>query len=102
LGPSFFGMLTSQGFNLIQDVSGCTILGDSTGNLLGADPELGPLQNNGGPTYTHALLPGSPAIDAGTNVGAPRTDQRGVSRPQGASTDIGAFEFQYCIRKSLK
>jgi hypothetical protein len=60
-----------------------------------ADPELGPLTNNGGPTMTMALLPGSPAIDAGTSAGAPATDQRGVPRPQGRGVDIGAFEYQY-------
>jgi hypothetical protein len=101
-GPDFFGVLTSQGFNLIQDTSGCTILGDTTGNLLGVDLLLGPLQDNGGPTYTQALLPGSPAINAGTNDGAPSTDQRGVSRPQGPSTDIGAFEVLYHGRKPAK
>jgi HYR domain len=53
---------------------------------------LGPLQDNGGPTLTHALLPGSPAIDAGDNTDAPLMDQRGVPRPQGAAVDIGAFE----------
>ena len=55
------------------------------------DARLGPLQNNGGPTLTHALLLGSPALDAGdpTLTG---TDQRGVSRPQGPRADIGAFE----------
>jgi hypothetical protein len=101
-GPDFFGVLTSQGFNLIQDTSDCTLIGDTTGNLLGVDPLLGPLQDNGGPTYTHALLPGSPAINAGTNDGAPSTDQRGVSRPQGPSTDIGAFEVLYHGRKPAK
>jgi hypothetical protein len=42
-----------------------------------------------------ALLPGSPAIDAGSAGGAPATDQRGVTRPQGPGVDIGAFEYQY-------
>ena len=56
------------------------------------DPQLGPFADNGGPTLTMALLPGSPAIDAGTVLGAPATDQRGVPRPQGAGVDIGAFE----------
>lgn len=60
-----------------------------------ADPKLGPLTNNGGPTLTMALLPGSPAIDAGTSGGAPATDQRGVPRPQGRGVDIGAFEYQF-------
>jgi hypothetical protein len=60
-----------------------------------ADPKLGPLADNGGPTLTMALLPGSPAIDAGSAVGAPATDQRGIYRPQGPGVDIGAFEYQY-------
>jgi predicted outer membrane repeat protein len=91
-GPDISGTLTSQGFNLIQNTNGCTIVGTTTGNLLGVNPRLGPLQNNGGPTWTHALLSGSPAIDAGGSTGAPSTDQRGVPRPQGAGVDIGAVE----------
>jgi hypothetical protein len=63
------------------------------GNLIGTDPQLAPLADNGGPTSTMALLPGSPAIDAGAASGAPATDQRGVPRPQGAGVDIGAFEY---------
>jgi hypothetical protein len=89
------GVLTSMGFNLIQDTNGCTITGNQTGNIYGAAPLLGPLQDNGGPTWTHALLPGSPAIDAGSSQGAPAVDQRGIPRPQGLAPDIGAFEFQY-------
>jgi predicted outer membrane repeat protein len=60
--------------------------------IISADPLLGPLQNNGGLTPTMALLPGSPAIDAGDNASCLSTDQRGVSRPQGAACDIGAYE----------
>jgi len=56
------------------------------------DPKLGPLADNGGLTLTHALLLGSSALDRGTSAGAPSTDQRGVSRPQGSGYDIGAFE----------
>jgi hypothetical protein len=63
-----------------------------TGNL-DADPLLGPLQNNGGFTQTMALLPGSPAIDAGDDANCPATDQRGVTRPQGSRCDIGAYEY---------
>jgi hypothetical protein len=50
------------------------------------------LQNNGGTTLTHALLAGSPAIDARPGNAAPNFDQRGVTRPQGTAEDIGAFE----------
>lgn len=60
---------------------------------LNGDPRLGPLQNNGGPTLTHGLLAGSPAIDAGTNCSGPPVngiDQRGAARD--ANCDIGAFE----------
>src|SRR5215210_7889567 len=66
--------------------------GDSCSFEVKADPKLGPLQNNGGPTDTHALLAGSPGIDTGANTGCPATDQRGVTRPQGTACDIGAFE----------
>jgi hypothetical protein len=102
VGPDFYGPLISQGFNLIQNASGFTITGDLKGNLLGVDPRLGPLQDNGGPTCTQALLPDSPAINAGTKKDAPDTDQRGVSRPQGPKTDIGAYEFEYRGRKPAK
>jgi hypothetical protein len=57
------------------------------------DPRLGPLQNNGGPTQTEALLPGSPAIGAGDpNAVSLRTDQRGFPRTTKGKIDIGAFE----------
>jgi hypothetical protein len=70
-------------------------------NLIGVDPKLGPLQNNGGPTQTHALLAGSPAIDSAFCPTSPpvTTDQRGVVRPIDGNRDgqilcdIGAFEF---------
>ena len=65
---------------------------DCTAGILTADPLLGPLGDNDGPTQTMPLLTGSPAIDAGNNTTCPSTDQRGVSRPQGAACDIGAFE----------
>ncbi|GAB3708541.1 hypothetical protein GCM10027592_43820 [Spirosoma flavus] len=60
------------------------------GNRIGVNALLAPLGNYGGPTQTHALLPGSPAINAGTSTGAPTTDQRGVARV--GATDIGSFE----------
>lgn len=61
-----------------------------------ADPLLAPLADNGGATLTHALQPGSPAIDGVASGGCPppATDQRGVSRPQGPLCDIGAFELE--------
>jgi hypothetical protein len=69
------------------------------GSLIGVDPLLGPLADNGGPatssgqaTFTYALLSGSPALDAGNDATCLSTDQRGVARPQGAQCDIGAFE----------
>jgi hypothetical protein len=91
--------LTSQGHNLIQDASACTITGDVTGNIVGQDPKLGVLAQNGGTAPTHALAAGSPAIDA-ANPSTPGsggaacavTDQRGVFRPLGAACDIGSFE----------
>ena len=58
------------------------------------DPLLGPLGDNGGPTPTMGLLPGSPALDAGFLVDATATDQRGQLRPAGVAVDIGAFEYQ--------
>jgi hypothetical protein len=64
------------------------------------DPKLGPLADNGGPTLTMALLPGSPAIDAGNTSLAPATDQRGVPRPFSLAADIGAFEFWPTLRAS--
>jgi hypothetical protein len=93
------GALTSQGYNLIQNTTNCIIGGDTTGNITGQDPQLGLLVDNGGPTKTHALSEGSPAIDAG-NPAAPGSggaacaaiDQRGFLRPFGAICDIGAFE----------
>jgi len=61
-------------------------------DLINTNPLLGPLQDNGGPTFTMALLISSPAINAGDNDGAPATDQRGITRPQGINVDIGAYE----------
>ena len=70
----------------------------SVGSLNNTDPKLGPLANNGGPTLTIALLPGSPAIDAGDDSSAPPTDQRGFPRPAGPAADIGAFEMARSCR----
>ncbi len=60
--------------------------------ILFADPQLGPLADNGGPNRTMALPAGSPAEDAANPATCPATDQRGISRPQGSGCDIGAYE----------
>jgi hypothetical protein len=79
---------------LLQDGDGAAgIANGVAGNLVGMDPRLGPLQGNGGLTPTMALLPGSPAIDAGSNTLNLTSDQRGFSpRIVGAAADIGAYE----------
>lgn len=61
-------------------------------SLYGTDPKLGPLANNGGPTWTMALQPDSPALDAASFEEVPPADQRGAARPFGRACDIGAFE----------
>jgi hypothetical protein len=81
--------MVSQGNNIDSENS-CNF--NQPTDLVNTDPMLGPLQDNGGPTFTHALLHGSPAIDAANNTGAPATDQRGIPRPQGTTCDIGAYE----------
>jgi hypothetical protein len=95
------GEFTSLGHNLIGATNGSGGFpgaGDRVGSSASPlDPRVGPLADNGGPTFTLALLPGSPALDSGTVIGAPPTDQRGVPRPQAAGVDIGAFEYQYTI-----
>ena len=97
---------TSQGYNIIGDSSRQFDPALGTGQAIDAfnktgdqrgvtDPKLGPLQDNGGLSQTHALLTGSPAIDKGSTTLA--TDQRGVSRPQGAADDVGAFELEIAV-----
>jgi len=107
------GILTSQGYNLIEiPASTCVINGDTTGNLIGVAANLGPLADNGGPTLTHVPFVGSPALDAGNPAGCTAdddnnsttpdvlltTDQRGFVRPfdgnndNDARCDIGAVE----------
>jgi hypothetical protein len=93
--------LETEGFNLSGDKS-CNLHG--AGDQNGVDPMLGPLQYNGGPTFTMALLAGSPAIDGGNASGCRdwlgrklTTDQRGMPRPdpqEPRGCDIGAYESQ--------
>jgi hypothetical protein len=93
------GPIISQGYNFIQTTDGCSVTGDPTGNISNTfDPALAPLADNGGPTLTRLLPPGSPALGViplglcqdqfGT---APVTDQRGVA-PAGAKCNIGSVE----------
>jgi hypothetical protein len=93
-----FGEVTviSLGYNLSSDDAAGFLTGP--GDQINTDPVLGPLQDNGGPTFTHALLPGSPAINAG-NPGftpPPFFDQRGpgFDRVGDGRLDIGSFEVQ--------
>ncbi len=102
--------VTSLGYNIIGDASGCPGFDHPT-DLVGSglapvDPLLGPLQNNGGPTKTHAPGPGSPALNAipaancvydhDSDPNTPgaflRGDQRGIRRPSGSGCEIGAYE----------
>jgi CSLREA domain-containing protein len=98
-GGDCSGPINSLGYNLIEDAAGCAIAGDPSGNIIGVDPVLGPLADNGGVSRTHALLPGSPAIDAGNPAcPPPHVDQRIAPRPQGSRCDIGAFELETVVR----
>jgi hypothetical protein len=100
-GGNCAGTMTSNGYNLSSDDS-CEFSGP--GDLNNTAPSLGPLRNNGGPTQTMALIPGSPAIDAGNPNGCTdgngnllKTDQRGYPRPgpnDHHGCDMGAFENQ--------
>lgn len=94
-GPS---VTTSLGTSLDSD--GSCGFSPNQGNLINVNPKLGPLQDNGGPTWTYGLLDGSPAIDKADNATCGSIDQRGLPRPKvgisggQASCDIGAFELQ--------
>jgi hypothetical protein len=100
-GGNCSGGVTSHGYNLSSDGT-CDF--DLAGDLNDTDPRLGGLRNNGGPTKTLALLPGSPAIDSGNPSGCTdgrghllRTDQRGQPRhdkEDAGGCDRGAYERQ--------
>ena len=98
LGPNILndGTVTSHGYNLSNDDGSGYLIGP--GDQINTEPLLGPLQNNGGPTFTHQLLPGSPAIDAGDPnfTPPPFFDQRGpgFDRLVNGRTDKGSFELQ--------
>jgi CSLREA domain-containing protein len=95
------GIVQVYGWNLFGEIAGCTFTGNGAAAFgLVSLNTIGPLQDNGGPTPTHALLPGSEAIDSTTlqgcvdqNVAPLTTDQRGAPRVAGAQCDVGAFEY---------
>ena len=97
-GPEVYGHFVSHGFNLIEKP------GEGSGfgiyDYQNEHADLGPLQDNGGPTLTHALLQDSIAIGGGTSDGAPATDQRGMPRPPGR-IDIGAFQLNTLITPAI-
>ena len=92
-GPDVRGNVTAS-FSLIRDPSGATITNNG-GNLIGINPMLGPLADKGGPILTHALLVGSPAIDAGT-ASYTHLSQPVLAYPPGSyagpAPDLGAYE----------
>jgi hypothetical protein len=109
-----YGTLTSGDYNLIGTLYNCDLWGELDNNLIGEDPLLGELADNGGPTQTHALLEGSPAIDGGNPAGCLgiedallTSDQRGVARPLDgdrdgtARCDIGAYELSHNVSMYL-
>ena len=97
-GPDISGGLVSQGYNLIGNAADSQISGDTAGQIVGADPLLLPLAENGGSGRTHALAPTSLAVDAGDPIKRSAADQRGFNRSTDgdgngtARTDVGAFE----------
>ena len=103
--PDCSGTFDSLDYNLIEDTTGCVVNGQTAHNIIGEDPLLGVLKDNGGPTPTHLLKAGSPAIDAGDSAGCEgpdgedlTIDQRGFIRPVNGDAspdvvcDIGAYE----------
>jgi len=92
------GQITDGGYNM-EDSNTCDF-DEANSSYPDTNPILGPLQDNGGPTWTHALLEGSPAIDHGDDFQCPAIDQRGVVRPidgdgdGSPNCDIGSYEYQ--------
>ena len=94
-GPDCIPSINSGGFNYIRSNSGCTVLGNGTGVIVNMPTVLGVLQNNGGPTFTHALSPASLMTDAGDPffVTPSYSDQRvSFARVESNRVDIGAYE----------
>jgi hypothetical protein len=102
-GLVFDSFILTEGHNIVGNSTGCTGFVATAGDLIGTDPLLDALGDNGGPTQTRALLVGSPALDAGdpglpgTDTACEATDQRGIGRPQGVRCDIGAYEREVSV-----
>lgn len=88
-GSNCFGTIVDGGYNLSSDLS-CNL--SNTGSLNNTDPLFGPLQDNGGSTFTFGLTDCSPALNAASQTTYPAVDQRGVARPIGSRSDMGACE----------
>jgi hypothetical protein len=86
-GADCVGAVTFDFNNIVETIGAC-----NSANTIQADPQLGVLTDNGGPTQTMAPAPGSPAVNGGDTTCLP-ADQRGVSRPRGANCDLGAYEY---------
>jgi len=89
VNPDCFGTISTSDHNIIGSTSGCTVTA-GPGDQFNVNPQITPYLIGAG---YHALLPTSPAIDAGNPATCLATDQRGVSRPQGSICDIGAYEY---------
>jgi len=98
INPDISGSFNDNGNNLIGiDQGSASFVNGTNGNIVGTfavpvNPQLTALGDYGGTTQTHALLPGSPAINTGNNTGTSATDQRGATRIVGGTVDIGAYE----------
>ncbi len=91
VGGNCGGTINSLGFNLATDGT-CSLTGP--GDLPGVGIVLGPMQDNGGPTFTREIFSPGPATDAANDATCEPTDQRGVPRPQGVHCDKGAYELE--------
>ena len=100
--PNFVNLHSNSSFNLIgNEAASGGLTHNVNENIVGIDPLLGPLQYNGGSTFTHALDPSSIAIDRGDPALIGTSDQRGVGRPQRGGIDIGAFELRNAVHLVL-
>lgn len=106
-GPDGYGVISSWGYNFVENMAQCAFSNVIAGNITGKDPKLGSLADNGGATMTHAPLPGSPVLDAGHSEGI-TDDQRRFTRPVdlpgvpniGDGADMGAVELENALTVS--